>query len=360
MFNTLLSMLTAAPLLLFTTASSGSSWSASLNLLFFYITWSTLLLAHPPLKVELVGSLVVRVLFFWLPALIFLLFDAALPSLARKIKLQGARGVHGGSGGSGRSSGGAHRAKVVGWALFNTLLGVAVQGAVEVLFVRVLHRPTALRISSRLPLPGELLWGVFRGVVMREVRSLFSPSPLTPVPCYPCPLVAGNECERKGRKGKALRLPPSPSERKGEKKTSGAEGRAVGGKLINNQVLYYYIHRFVLHADTAVTAGGWRSILSRGHRTWQHSMTAPWAAVAHYDHPAAYLLARALPCYLPAVAMRFHLLTWFLFLAVVSVEEATAFSGYSSIYSFLGGAAHRIDAHFCSSGLVCCPALVVM
>lgn len=55
--------------------------------------------------------------------------------------------------------------------------------------------------------------------------------------------------------------------------------------------------------------------------------------------------------------MRFHLLTWFLFLAVVSVEEVTAFSGYSSIYNLLGGAARRVDAHFCSSGLVCCPAL---
>lgn len=187
MFNTLLSMLTAAPLLMFTTASSGSSWSASLNLLFFYITWSTLLLAHPPLKVELVGSLVVRVLFFWLPALVSLLFDAALPSLARKVKLQGGIGGNGGSGGSGRSGESAHRAKVVGWALVNTLLGVALQGVVEALFVRVLRRPTALRISSRLPLPGELLWGVFRGVVMREVRWSF-PRSLLPFPIPPSSL----------------------------------------------------------------------------------------------------------------------------------------------------------------------------
>lgn len=210
MFSTLLSMLTAVPLLMFTTASSGSSWSASLNLLFFYITWSTLLLAHPPLKVELVGSLVVRALFFWLPALVSLLFDVALPSLARTVKLQGGSG-------SDRSGESAHRAKVVGWALVNTLLGVALQGAVEALFVHVLRRPTALRISSRLPLPGELLWDVFRGVVMREVRCSF-PRSLLPIPIPPSSLsqttvlplptlpqkekkgkeVAGNGKERKG------------------------------------------------------------------------------------------------------------------------------------------------------------------
>lgn len=110
----------------------------------------------------------------------------------------------------------------------------------------------------------------------------------------------------------------------------------------------YYIHRFLLHG---------KGLLAPAHRAWQHSVSAPWSAVAHYDHPLAYVLGRALPCYLPAVLFRFHLLTWFLFVAVVSVEEVTTFSGYSAVYSMLGGATRRTDLHFETCGEVRWPRL---
>ncbi|KAF8244323.1 sterol desaturas-like protein family [Wilcoxina mikolae CBS 423.85] len=269
MFDTLLSM-SALPLLF----TSYNSWSTSLNLLFFYITWSTLLLSHPPIKIELIGTIIIRILFFWLPSILFLIFDSLLPSLSKNIKLQGVRGLGQGKNGGEKA---VHRLKVVGWAAVNMLLGVALQGAIEYTFVEVLGQKSALRISSKLPLPGELMWGVFRGVLVREISQ-------------------------------------------------------------------YYIHRFLLH-DSSPT------ILSRSHKSWQHSIVAPWSFVAHYDHPLSYLIGRALPCYLPAVFFRFHLLTWFLFLAVVSVEEVTTFSGYSAtVYSMLGGATRRTDAHFGSEG----------
>jgi hypothetical protein len=164
MLNTLLS-LSALPFIFTGGYSSYTSWSTSLNLLFFYITWSTLLFSHPPIKIELVGTLIIRLLFFWLPAIIFLLFDSALPSLAANIKLQGKEGL-------GKKKGGEYaieRLKIVAWAGFNTLLGIAVQGAVEHGFTKVLKRKSALRISSKLPLPGEILWDVSRGVLVREV-----------------------------------------------------------------------------------------------------------------------------------------------------------------------------------------------
>jgi len=161
--------MSALPLLF----TSYNSWGTSLNLLFFYITWSTLLLSHPPVKVELVGTAVVRVLFYWLPTLLFLAFDVAVPSLSRSIKLQGARGL--GRGG-GRAKA-AHRFKVVAWAAANMLLGIAVQGAIEHLFTELLGRKSALRIARVLPMPGELLWDVLRGVLVREVRP---PSPSAP------------------------------------------------------------------------------------------------------------------------------------------------------------------------------------
>jgi hypothetical protein len=161
MFDTLLSV-SALPLFF----SSYNSWSTSLNLLFFYITWSMLILSHSPLKIELIGSLIIRVLFFWVPALLFLLFDIGLPALAKTIKLQGARGLR-------SEARAAHRAKVVGWALLNTVLAVAVQGVIEYVFTDVVGARRALKVSSKLPLPGELMWGVFRGVLVREVRGFF-------------------------------------------------------------------------------------------------------------------------------------------------------------------------------------------
>jgi hypothetical protein len=163
MFDTLLSM-SALPLLF----TSYNSWGTSLNLLFFYITWSTLLLSHPPIKVELVGTAVVRVLFYWLPTLLFLAFDVAIPSLSRSIKLQGVRGLGQGSGGRAKA---VHRFQVVAWATTNMLLGIAVQGAIEYIFTELLGRKSALRIARVLPMPGELLWDVLRGVLVREVRT---------------------------------------------------------------------------------------------------------------------------------------------------------------------------------------------
>jgi hypothetical protein len=39
-------------------------------------------------------------------------------------------------------------------------------------------------------------------------------------------------------------------------------------------------------------------------------------------------------------------LTWFLFLAIVSVEEVMTFSGYRTVLSLLGGATRRVDKHY--------------
>src|ERR1700737_2747456 len=43
--------------------------ASSLNLMFFWMTWTTLVMTQPPLRVELLGSFAVRVLFYWIPTL---------------------------------------------------------------------------------------------------------------------------------------------------------------------------------------------------------------------------------------------------------------------------------------------------
>ena len=88
------------------------------------------------------------------------------------------------------------------------------------------------------------------------------------------------------------------------------------------------------------------------HASWQHTVPAPFSLVAHYDHPIAYLVHVFLPTYLPTVLLRFHLLTYLLYLAVVSLEETLAYSGYNILPSafILGGIARRQEKHLMGGG----------
>lgn len=101
----------------------------------------------------------------------------------------------------------------------------------------------------------------------------------------------------------------------------------------------YSIHRYALHAR--------ESPASALHTSWYHSIRAPFPLTAHYDHPLVYLLANFLPTYAPAMLFRFHLLTYLLYLALVSIEETFAYSGYTFMPTsfFLGGIARRVDVH---------------
>ena len=106
----------------------------------------------------------------------------------------------------------------------------------------------------------------------------------------------------------------------------------------------YVFHRYGLHSE--------QSPLTKTHANWQHTVPAPFSLVAHYDHPIAYLIHVFLPTYLPAVIFRFHLLTYLLYLAVVSLEETFAYSGYNVLPSafVLGGIARRQEKHLRGGG----------
>ena len=107
--------------------------------------------------------------------------------------------------------------------------------------------------------------------------------------------------------------------------------------------MQYYLHRFYLHSASGL------------HTRWQHAPPTPsplWPALAHYDHPLPYLIHRFVPVYVPATFFRFHALTYFTFIAAVSLEEAFTHSGYEKLFfsSLLSGAGRRTAAHFASKG----------
>ena|SRR5437868_5712483 len=139
-----------------------SSYTTSLNLLFFTLNWYLLLLSHPPLAVEIYGLSIVRLVFFVLPALLFLAFDAGLPDLAQSIKAQGKYALP--------SRLGRSRAlRVLGWSVFNTVLGVALTVGLELLFAKVLSVRSLLSVSKTLPFPWKAVQSVLFGLLLRGV-----------------------------------------------------------------------------------------------------------------------------------------------------------------------------------------------
>lgn len=147
-----------------------SSYLTSFNLIFFYFTWSTLVLSHPPLRVELFGTATIRLLFFTLPSLVFFLFDNLAPSAAVVVKAQGESGL---PNGGKRTRIRVKELKVAGWSLLNICLGVAAQAAIESLVLRELGMRSAIKVSMKLPMPWDMVKDLFYGFLMREVRSLF-------------------------------------------------------------------------------------------------------------------------------------------------------------------------------------------
>ncbi|KAF7884226.1 uncharacterized protein EAF02_004562 [Botrytis sinoallii] len=257
---------------------SVSTYSTSLNFLFFYMTWSTLVLSHSALRVEVVGTLGIRLLFFIVPSFVFLVFDSIIPSLSVVVKRQGKQALPTRTGGTKVSRAKAPEwYRVVGISLFNILMGVAIQAGFEMVLTEILHYKSALRVTTTLPMPWSIAKDALKCLLVREF-------------------------------------------------------------------IQYYTHRFILHARSS-------NFLSRGHKSYYHSVTSPYAFVAHYDHPVSYILFRFIPIYLPAVIFRVHLLTYLLALSVVTMEETLASSSYSSVPGIiLGGITRRQDLHSESRG----------
>jgi sterol desaturase/sphingolipid hydroxylase (fatty acid hydroxylase superfamily) len=163
--RTAMDALLSVPFLSLLLIPTMTSYSTSLNLLFFYLTWSTLVLSHP-LRVEIVATLAVRILFYLLPSTLFLLFDALLPGAAEGFKAMGSTGLP-------LKDAKRERYILVGktvlWSLGNLFLGVLCQAGIEVLLTRYLGVRSALKVTTSLPMPWGIFMDLIRGFVFREI-----------------------------------------------------------------------------------------------------------------------------------------------------------------------------------------------
>ncbi|KAH6990117.1 hypothetical protein EDB80DRAFT_729504 [Ilyonectria destructans] len=260
-------LLLSLPIASYLLAPSSTSLSTSLNLLFFYMTWTTLILSHSPLKIRLVGSLAIRLALWLIPSLITLLFDLALPSLAESIKLGGRSAL------PPRDP--RRLLRQLGLALFNLVFITAAEGVSSLVFAYIFQEPD-FKTNSALPLPWQMA---------KHILILFSA----------------------------------------------------------RELLHYNLHRYVLHGTSS---------LAKYHTRYAHTRAAaPYSLQLFADHPLPLLVQRFLPIYLPALVLRPHLLTYFLFLALCTGEETLAMSGYSVVPGIImGGIARRCAIHYAGQG----------
>ena len=148
-----------------------SSSTTSLNLAFFYMTWLTLTLSHPPLKVEFFLLTAVRIAFYIIPSSLSLLFDFLIPSLSARTKALEERALPG-------RLGGKKVARIVALSTANVLGGVALFVGVEWGLTEGLTRVvrgnfrSGLMVSKRLPTP----WTVGMEVMKLTLAKGVSPN----------------------------------------------------------------------------------------------------------------------------------------------------------------------------------------
>lgn len=157
------------PALSFLIIPTFSSYSTSLNLLFFYLTWSTLILSHSPLKVEIFGTFAIRILFYILPSLTFLAFDSAAPRVAAGIKEHGENALPLSDQPLGKKG---RWWKVTLVSTGNVLFGVALQTGIELLFTQIFHVRSAIKITTSIPLPWSMALDLIKGLLLREVSCI--------------------------------------------------------------------------------------------------------------------------------------------------------------------------------------------
>ena len=123
------------------------------------MTWATLVVSQPPLRIELLGSFAMRVLFYWIPALIFTAFDRVMPTLSSDLKVR---------------RGGDIRSRDIFWigmnGLLNQLFATAIQGGIQFTYSQLLMRKTSVfHIGITPPLPLSIIKDILLILTIREV-----------------------------------------------------------------------------------------------------------------------------------------------------------------------------------------------
>ncbi|KAI5294417.1 hypothetical protein KEM52_004066 [Ascosphaera acerosa] len=287
--GSLLSLPLPLDLLSLVLVPSAVSYTTSANLLFFYVNWVSLIFTHPPLRLEIVGTLLVKVALYLVPSWLFWVLAVLRFHVLGGGDEAQIKGIGAGATEQSKAPSQQHgekqarprtRLALVGSA--NVLVGLMVQTVLGIVMGHGLQWERRIRTSIMLPLPWEIATGLLKALALRE---------------------------------------------------------AIG----------YLAHRCLLHSHFITP---W---LARRHRAWYHTLRELGPFAATYDHPACYIVNRFLPAYLAAVLLRLHLITYMLYMALVSSEEMLAYCDFSFVSSghlflVVGAIGRQAKRHLDSGG----------
>lgn len=116
--------------------------------------------SHDHLTIELYGTLAIRCFLFLLPALGFLGFDCIVPKISRRVKARGREHLP-------LRLGRDKLLRIAGIAVGNVLLSILLQTFMEILFSRILHLRSLIKVSPTIPLPWSMAKDILGGLVLR-------------------------------------------------------------------------------------------------------------------------------------------------------------------------------------------------
>ncbi|KAK3399908.1 hypothetical protein B0T20DRAFT_172650 [Sordaria brevicollis] len=307
--------------------SSMTAWSTSLNLLFFYMTWTTLVLSQSPFKLEILGTLAIRFVFWLLPSLVFLGFDTLCPGISVSLKYKGAVDL--------QDRDVRTHVRSIGMGLVNLLVSTAVQALVS-LGVSAVFKTPVFRTTTTLPLPWQMAKHVAVLYLMREVLTY---------------------CIHRF----ILHAQPDSS--------SSKRSSSLSNRLTDLHIRYAHANN---PPSVSSTTSSWRKTAAP---SLQPSQPTPLTLLA--DHPLPSLLHRFVPLYVPPLLLslsfhispllvpyipislipssthHLHLLTLHLFTILVTLEETLSLAGYTTLLTLvpipgilLSGVAKRQGRHF--------------
>ncbi|KAJ4381949.1 hypothetical protein N0V85_008633, partial [Neurospora sp. IMI 360204] len=228
--------------------SSMTAWSTSLNLLFFYMTWTTLVLSQSPFKLEILGTLAIRLIFWLLPSLVFLLFDTLCPGISVSLKYKGAVDL--------QDRHVRTHARLLGLGVFNLLTSTAVQALIS-FGVSTLIKAPVYRTTTTLPLPWQMAKHIAILFLLREVLTYY---------IHRFVLHAHAQDSKRGS--------------------------SLTNRLTDLHIRYAHANN--PPSSSSTTTSSWRKSSSLSLQP-----TQPTPLTLFADHPAPSLLHRFLPLYLP-------------------------------------------------------------
>lgn len=154
------------PILTFGILPYMSYYPTTVNLFLFYAAWTTITWTFTAFRVELIGTLIIRMAFYVLPGLLMWGFDVLCSGTSERFKRHGKNGLPSRSvehwpGWSGLA--------VPAISIFNILSSVVAQWLIDSFLTYAFKMKSVVIVSTHIPMPWESFWLVLFVFLTRDI-----------------------------------------------------------------------------------------------------------------------------------------------------------------------------------------------